>query len=108
MIADLVKSYLVLFLMILPVAGCGRGPAPDFSPDAPFIKVVTYNVNWGFVEPGNVVDFALTADADVICFQETHADWEAVLRSQLKRRYQYFVFKEWSGAGGIAICRSTS
>lgn len=89
--------------MIVLGAGCKTVLLPEFSPDRPCLKVITYNVNWGFVEPQNVVDFISKANAEVICFQETHRYWETILKTQLKERYPHCVFKEWSGAGGIAI-----
>ncbi len=97
------RKYIIVLVMAILVAGCTTLPRPDFSPDGPCLEVITYNVNWGFVEPQNVVEFVSTADADVVCFQETHRQWEAILKTQLKGRYPYCVFKEWSGAGGIAI-----
>ena len=97
------RGYIAVLIMIVLTAGCTTLPQPEFSPNQPCLKIVTYNVNWGFVEPQNVVDFISKADADVICFQETHRHWEAILKTQLKYRYPNYVFKEWSGAGGIAI-----
>jgi endonuclease/exonuclease/phosphatase family metal-dependent hydrolase len=89
--------------MIVFVAGCSTLPQPVFSPDQPHLKVITYNVNWGFVKPDNVVDFLAGSDADVICLQETHKQWEAVLKHRLEERYPYCVFREEGGAGGIAV-----
>lgn len=97
------RGYITALIMIVLGAGCTTLPPPEFSPDQPCLKIVTYNVNWGFVEPQNVVDFISKTDADVICFQETHRHWETLLKTQLKERYPHCVFKEWSGAGGIAI-----
>ena len=98
----LIKICIVIVLLVL-MAGCGGVAEPDFFPDEPFFKIVTYNVNWGFGQPQNVVDYISRSDADVICLQETHRRWEAVLRNQLGGRYPYCEFEEWSGAGGIAI-----
>jgi len=97
------RNYIAVLIIIIIGFGCTTLPQPDFSPDQPCLKVVTYNVNWGFVKPQNVVDFISKADADVICFQETHRHWETLLKTRLKERYPHCVFKEWSGAGGLAI-----
>jgi len=94
---------ITVLMMVVLFAGCTSLPEADFSPDRPFLKVITYNVNWGFVEPQNVVDYICKADADIICLQETHSHWEAFLKGQLTECYPHCVFKEWSGAGGIAI-----
>jgi endonuclease/exonuclease/phosphatase (EEP) superfamily protein YafD len=85
------------------LAGCGERREVDFFPDEPSVRVVTYNVNWGFANPQEVVLFLDSADADVVCLQETHAAWEAYLKSALGKRYPYRVFEDRGGAGGIAI-----
>jgi endonuclease/exonuclease/phosphatase family metal-dependent hydrolase len=85
-------------------AGCRSLPEPDFSPAEPNLKVITYNVNWGFAQPQNVVEFLSKGDADIICLQETHDRWEAVLRTHLATTYPYSIFEDWTGAaGGIAV-----
>ena len=65
-------------------AGGGQWVAP--------LRVLTYNVNWGFNrtrassgatrasrQATRVRRSLLDADADIVCLQETHAGWEAVL-----------------------------
>ncbi len=84
-------------------AGCTNLPEPVFYPDQPHLKVVTYNVNWGFAQPQNVVDYLAKTNADVVCLQETHWHWEIYLKQHLGRPYPYRVFKESAGAGGVAI-----
>ena len=64
------NRHIVIVLTIVLTCGCASLPEVDFSPDVPHIKVVSYNVNWGFVKPGNVADFLNEVDADVICLQE--------------------------------------
>ena len=78
-------------------------PQPVFSPEQSHLKVVTYNVNWGFANPENVVNFLTEAGTDIVCLQETHRQWETALKARLKQRYPHCVFKEWGAAGGIAI-----
>lgn len=97
------RSCTTVLIMIVFVAGCMTLPQPVFSPDQPHLKVITYNVNWRFVEPNNVVDFLAKSDADVICLQETHRYWEVFLKERLGGRYRHSVFEEWGGAGGIAV-----
>jgi endonuclease/exonuclease/phosphatase family metal-dependent hydrolase len=84
-------------------AGCPRLPEPNFSPTEPNITIVTYNVNYGFVHPKNVIDFLIAADADIVFLQETHIYWEAALEEALAGAYPYAAFEDWDGAGGIAI-----
>jgi endonuclease/exonuclease/phosphatase family metal-dependent hydrolase len=93
-----IGTILLVFLM-----GCVPQRRPDFAPTEPNLKVITYNVNWGFVQPQRVVDFLAGADADIICLQETHSRWEAVLKARLGTRYPYCAFRDSPGAGGIAI-----
>jgi exonuclease III len=90
-------------VLLVFLAGCTQHRQPDFAPDKPHLKVVTYNVNWGFSQPQMVVDFLAEADADIVCLQETHSQWEAVLKMRLAERYPYRIFKNSQGAGGIAI-----
>jgi len=95
-----------VWLIIL--SGCAAQRVADFSPAQPHVKVVTYNVNWGFAQPQKVVDFLAEADAGIVCLQETHSQWEAVLKNRLAWSYPYCVFKGSPGAGGIAIMSKCS
>lgn len=92
----------LLTLVLMFWSGCQK-PVPDFHPNQPSFSVITYNVNWGFVKPQNVVLFLEDQSADVICLQETHRQWEDFLKVNLKNKYPYSVFKEWGGAGGLGI-----
>ena len=97
------KNSILLLISALCISGCKTHPQAIFQPAEPHIKVVTYNVNWGFVNPSNVIDFLAQSDADIIFLQETHRYWQAALESQLTEAYPYRVFREFGGAGGIAI-----
>lgn len=97
------RIYRVLILaVLLLLAGCVM-PEANFKPDGASLTVVTYNVNWGFSGAERIVDFIAKSNADVVCLQETHSRWESFLRRRLGAEYPYCVFKDWSGAGGIAI-----
>jgi len=50
-----------------------------------------------------VVSFLAAEDADILCLQETHPQWESILRRRLDQRYPYTRFVNSSGAGGSAI-----
>lgn len=93
-------------ILILPaflfLAGCVM-PKANFNPDEPSLSVVTYNVNWGLSGSERIVDFIGKSNADVVCLQETHSRWESVLRRHFGAEYPYCEFREWRGAGGIAI-----
>ena len=81
---------------------CARLPDPDFSPPEPCLRVLTYNVNRACRNPEAVADFLARADAGVICLQETHERWEAILKGRLGGRYRHSVYDHADGAGGIA------
>lgn len=51
------NRHIVILLIVVLACVCASLPETEFSPYIPHIKVVSYNVNWGFVKPGNVVDF---------------------------------------------------
>lgn len=97
------RIFALIFVMLILVAGCSSPVKPDFSPTQPSVKIITYNINWGFVEPQNVVNYLAKTDADVVCLQETHQYWEVALKENLKGRYPYSVFYNEEAAGGIAV-----
>ncbi len=91
--------------LIIPLLlfGCASTNKPNFHPQEPHFKIVTYNVNWGFVRPENVADYLTKEAADIVCLQESHRHWEAFLKTRLSKEYPYTVFRENEAAGGIAI-----
>jgi len=91
-----------LLIICLVCIGCRSLPQPNFSPTEPHLKMLTYNVNWGGNRQG-VIDFLQKSDADIICLQETHPQWENELMTHLKKQYPYSAFHHSQGAGGIAF-----
>jgi len=77
--------------------------AADLAPTGPHLNVVTYNVNYELDHPEAVAAFLSDCGASVICLQETHARWEAILRTALKEDYPHGTFHEWGQAGGVAV-----
>ena len=96
------KNFIAIFIISI-IAGCGPHSEPNFVCEEPCLRIITYNINWGVANPQNVIDYIVGSNADIICLQETHRYWEAILSTNLKNLYQYCVFKEWPGAGGMAI-----
>jgi endonuclease/exonuclease/phosphatase family metal-dependent hydrolase len=90
-------------LTVLFLAGCTTLPDPDLEPSGPSLRVVTYNVNWGCTNPGQVTDFLSESKADIIFLQETHRRWEDFLQQHLSETYPYASFHAASGAGGIGF-----
>lgn len=74
----------------------------NLSLKASSISVVTYNLNYSFINE-NVVDILDTINADVICLQETNKTWEDIITKGLQDKYPYLEFKYCCGAGGLAI-----
>ncbi len=52
------------------------------------ISVATYNVNWGNARLGEVIETIRTADADVVCLQETNDESVAKIRRELADSYE--------------------
>ena len=67
------------------------------------IRVATYNVNWGNRRGDQVIDAITTADADVLCLQETTQQSEQFLKLHLA--YQYPVFHSVGHDGEYAAER---
>jgi endonuclease/exonuclease/phosphatase family metal-dependent hydrolase len=97
------KPHIRILLVFLFLCGCAATQKPDFTPKQAHLKIVTYNVNWGFLHPDKVARYLAVENADVVCLQETHRYWKESLSAKLLKRYPYGKFREWGKAGGIAI-----
>jgi len=97
------KNLIIVCLLLALAAGCATLPEPDLAPAGPSLRVVTYNINWGGPNPERVAKFLLDADADIVCLQETHRQWEAFLKTHLAAAYPHSTFHSSGGAGGIAF-----
>ena len=92
-------------LLTLGVLTCCRSATrnPE-TPAVPTVRVMTYNVNWGFPRPDLAARAIAESDADIVCLQETTAAWEQHLRASLAKHYQFMTFKNTGrGAGGMAF-----
>lgn len=54
------------------------------------IRIATYNVNWGNRRGDQMISAIDTADADILCLQETTPQSEQFLKGRLGERYPYF------------------
>ncbi len=54
------------------------------------VRVATYNLNWGNRRGDQVIDAITTANADILCLQETTVQSEQFLRRHLADRYPEF------------------
>lgn len=58
--------------------------------DTESIRIVTYNLNWGNQRGDQIIDAIETANADILCLQETTPQSEQFLQKRLAARYPYF------------------
>jgi len=87
---------IIVLLFTLAIAVMAR------AEDVEQLKVLTYNVNFGRTD-AVVIKILDSLDADIVCLQETTADWEALIRNNLSQKYNYIAFKHCCRAGGLAI-----
>jgi endonuclease/exonuclease/phosphatase (EEP) superfamily protein YafD len=102
-----VKSAIValagVFVLFASSNGCATAPRVAEVPDGPHVRVMTYNVNWGFDRPELGLKAIIDGDADVVCLQESNESWEAYLRPALAGRYPNMTFHHEPAAGGMAV-----
>jgi endonuclease/exonuclease/phosphatase (EEP) superfamily protein YafD len=89
------------------LAGCSaaaesRAPEPETS-QAPTIRVMTYNVNYGIAGDDETVAAIRRGEADVVLLQETNEAWEQALRRELADRWPHMAFRHCCTAGGLAV-----
>ncbi|MDD4890270.1 MAG: endonuclease/exonuclease/phosphatase family protein [Phycisphaerae bacterium] len=94
------------FAFCISIAAAGPTSKPDVAPTDLSLKkltVLTYNINGGMPEAAKTLRTIETADADIVCLQETNAQWEPVLRARLGRRYPHAVFRDAGIVSGLAV-----
>jgi endonuclease/exonuclease/phosphatase (EEP) superfamily protein YafD len=79
----------------LAAAGCTR---PAETPAGPHFTIMTYNVDFAMPCAEATVEAIASADADVVCLQETTPAWERLLGERLGGRYAHAAFRH-GGAG---------
>jgi endonuclease/exonuclease/phosphatase (EEP) superfamily protein YafD len=94
------------FLVVL--TGCRSVRPPETARGAHF-RLMTYNVNWGGPSPMSAVDVIRREKPDIVCLQETTAEWEKLLRAALSRDYQHITFRSSKGraGGGLGFLSKT-
>lgn len=75
------KNFVVLLIFGLAL--------PSYT-DAQSIRIATYNLNWGNRRGDLVINAIDTANADIICFQETTPKSEQFVKRRVADRYPYF------------------
>jgi endonuclease/exonuclease/phosphatase (EEP) superfamily protein YafD len=94
-------------LVAVVVLGCcGCGPAPlkprNPSPGSVHFVVQSYNVAADHFRDESTIETVGYADADIVCLQETAAEWEGVLRTRYAQQYPYMLFHAQGGSAGLA------
>ncbi len=91
----------------LAAALCGCGPTPleprDPTPGVPHFRIATYNVLSLMAYDAETVDTVGATNADIICLQEIDTAWRDVLRDKYSSTYPYMLFRDHSGASGLAV-----
>lgn len=73
------------------------------SGDRAYLKVMSYNVNFGLGGDPAAIALIREHDCQVVFLQETTPVWERAIRQHLGDRYPHMAFKRGSGAGGMAV-----
>ncbi len=68
------------------------------------VRLMTYNVNYGNLEPRPTLDAIASADCDVVLLQEVTAPWQAALADRFAAQYPVQVYRlHGRKAGGLAV-----
>ena len=88
---------------LLALVGCASGGDPvPLRTDAPRLRVLTYNMNFGVAGDRAGVDAITSAAPDIALLQETNDEWQAVLTGLYPHERFQGPKSEWV-AGGMAV-----
>jgi endonuclease/exonuclease/phosphatase family metal-dependent hydrolase len=87
------------------LAACGPDVLEprDPTPGVPHFKIATYNVLSTMPHDEPTVATVGATDADVLCLQEVTPEWRGVLVERYSADYPYMLFREHTGASGLAV-----
>lgn len=99
-----IPAMMLVFLVVV-VGGCAQATRTprNPSPDVPYIKVMSYNVNYGLAGNLSILEAIESAGCDLVFLQETTPDWEHSLREAFGEKYPHIDFRHGRGAGGLGI-----
>jgi len=86
------------------MVGCASGgdATPPIRMDAPRLRVLTYNMNFGVAGDRAGVEAIASASPDIAVLQETNAEWEAALAGTFPHHRFQGPKNEWV-AGGMGV-----
>lgn len=87
------------------VAGCGERPLEprEPTPGVAHFRFVTYNVHFPAARDSRTIDAIRATHADVICLQETNAEWREALVTAFSATYPHISFQPLESADGLGI-----
>ena len=97
-----IPAHCLVLAALMLLCGCASIREPE-RPTGPHFAVLTYNVNFGGPRADLAAKAILSADADIVCLQETTPAWERYLHTNLKEMYPHILFRHFGGAGGLAV-----
>jgi len=86
------KLHLILAVLVALPTGC-RSTQQAEAPVGPHFRILTYNVNWAGPRPDLAAETIRQSGADIVCLQETTAEWEQFLRQALGGDYSLVRFR---------------
>jgi endonuclease/exonuclease/phosphatase family metal-dependent hydrolase len=98
------RSRLLVAVLAVGPSQCHRPLPPRPAPaEAPALRIMTFNVNFGVAEHADNLAAIHEAAADVVLLQETTPAAEEAMRGELAERYPHMVFTHCCRAGGLAV-----
>lgn len=94
---------LVAMAATLALPGCLAPLRQPRAARGPALRVLTFNVNWGFPAPHEALAVIRESDADVVVLQESTPRWERYLDQKLHDLYPHARHRHSSGAGGQSV-----
>lgn len=82
-------------------------PAPaaqqPLSAQAPSVRVMTYNLNYGLSGDREGIDAVAAGDADLVLLQEVTPGWQRAIEAHLADRYPHRHYAVDRAAGGLGV-----
>jgi endonuclease/exonuclease/phosphatase family metal-dependent hydrolase len=85
--------------------GCGEPPLEprDPTPGVAHFRFTTYNVHYPEARDSSTIAAIRATHGDIVCLQETNAEWRDSLFMAFANDYPYIVFQELEEASGLGV-----